>query len=1376
MALDAFGFLERPDGALAQVLNPGVLKWDEIDRSSCVVLVGEPGTGKSHEMRSRFHRSEVDAAIVLRDLRSYDTAQSVFQDVFGGREVQEWIESEGTLTLVLDSLDEALLEIRVLGTWLCEQLRRLPASRLRLRIACRTAQWPLFIETELGEIWNDVSVYEIAPLSRADVSTAATSMGLDAEAFLTEVMRRDAGPLATKPTTLRFLLDAFKKDEAFPSTQVELYDLGCELLCREADERRISGRAGDLEPRERLAVAARLGAITILGNRSAIWRDGGAPSPAEVSLGEVAGGFEPTLGGGTVEVRESAIHETLGTGLFSARGPEGLGWTHQTYGEFLAAKWVVRRELSMPQLESLVRHPDDPDGRFIPQLREVIAWLVSMHAGVRDLVLSVEPELMLESDLPTATAELRAAVVDALLAASDRGTLRRPDWTRWRHYERLKHAGLAKQLRPYLSPRGQKVSTRELVLDIAVAAGVVELQHESAAMALNAAEPLGLRADAARLIAKVGDASTRILLRELAIKPQDDDVEDDLKGASLEAVWPDHVTPKELFAALTSPKKPNRIGDYDSFLARLPERLPREALAPGLQWSAETQLSRFGARSRVRDALLLRSWDHLDSPEVCEAMAAIAVNRLAEFEGLIEHDVDGELQAMVAASPRQRRALLSAIVDRAGPDANLVRYVRGDPCDALVLKDDVDWLLERAIALPAEDQRGEAWAMVLRWTVQFGDSLTFAKLYAHRDEPHIRKQFADWWSPILIDSPGAEDLRQHHRRMREFEQERDARRSQRDLPSAERVLGLVDGIQPPEKSLDGVEHSPWVEAAYEFMRREDGRFQYGAIVEGPTWKLLSTSEQERVLTAAEEYVRTRGSSVSTWALEGKQTWGAWAGDRALRLLQACQPERVTALPKDTVRAWGPVILRNRPAHSESDAFATHLALLARIHEVDAGTVLEALRMALRDEDEKYGGHLMSLEVAARLWDDELMQVMVMAVRDDPWSPAAFRSLLGFLLERESHDARLLAESAFSPRLPRRGPARDRAVAAAAALLASTPDGAWSVVKAPMRRSPAFRREVALAVSQDPLDLRRFPEHDLGEMFAWLTEVFPYPDPDHDGVYSPSAEDQARSLRGNVLAALVNRASPKAALVLEQLAKRFQSLDWLPQTVIRAREAHRRESWSPPMPQQLLALAESAERRLVETRAHLAELLIESLDRFESELHGELPAISGLWDDRGAGRYRPKGEQDLSDAIARHFRRDLRDRGIVAGREVVIRRGGKGGVPGQRTDVYVSAIRATPPGSPISAIVEIKGSWHEELMTALKGQLVDDYLAKNPECGLGLYVVGWYLCNRWHDEPRKRETLQYGTRETLRERLLAQAEEHSSSALTVRSVVLDISWP
>ena len=69
------------------------------------------------------------------------------------------------------------------------------------------------------------------------------------------------------------------------------------------------------------------------------------------------------------------VKETLGTGLFSSRGPNRMGFAHQTYAEFLAARYLFQINMKTDKVTSILRHQNDPEGHVVPQLYEASAWI-----------------------------------------------------------------------------------------------------------------------------------------------------------------------------------------------------------------------------------------------------------------------------------------------------------------------------------------------------------------------------------------------------------------------------------------------------------------------------------------------------------------------------------------------------------------------------------------------------------------------------------------------------------------------------------------------------------------------------------------------------------------------------------------------------------------------------------------------------------------------------------------------------------------------------------------------------------------------------------------------------------------------------------------
>ena len=192
---------------------------------------------------------------------------------------------------------------------------------------------------------------------------------------------------------------------------------------------------------------------------------------------------------------------------------------------------------------------------------------------------------------------------------------------------------------------------------------------------------------------------------------------------------------------------------------------------------------------------------------------------------------------------------------------------------------------------------------------------------------------------------------------------------------------------------------------------------------------------------------------------------------------------------------------------------------------------------------------------------------------------------------------------------------------------------------------------------------------------------------------------------------------------------------------------------------------------------LLGVLIESLQRLQAKLHGETPAVAGVWNEwKQGGRmlYQPKDEERFSDFVKLHLDEDLRGRGVIVNREVQIRRG-EGGVPGERTDIHVDAIRRAGPTDEdydtITAIVEVKGNWHRELFAAMETQMVRRYLRDN-QAQHGLYLVGWFNCPQWDGSDSRKRSLPKVNIEEAQQRFDEQALHLSREGRQIVAVVLD----
>ncbi len=135
-----------------------------------------------------------------------------------------------------------------------------------------------------------------------------------------------------------------------------------------------------------------------------------------------------------------------------------------------------------------------------------------------------------------------------------------------------------------------------------------------------------------------------------------------------------------------------------------------------------------------------------------------------------------------------------------------------------------------------------------------------------------------------------------------------------------------------------------------------------------------------------------------------------------------------------------------------------------------------------------------------------------------------------------------------------------------------------------------------------------------------------------------------------------------------------------------------KTWIPPTPSQVITMLQDRHKRYVENEEQLLSVVVESLQRMQEYLKGELTPNERFWNYEGRGNkrrnFRPKDEESLSDEIAQWLRDDLKpSKGIIVNREVQPRRG-------QKTDIYVNAVKSDPKPNedikPLSIVLEVKG--------------------------------------------------------------------------------------
>lgn len=1347
-----------------------------------LVLIGEPGLGKSTELRTECRRLSEQAGngpdrVHWVSLGTTTETATLSHQIFEAEPYQEWLEGDGHLHLFLDSLDEARLRIPRIADLLLEGLSGAPFGRLSLRITCRSANRHVGLERGLQERFrkDEFGIFELAPLTANDVQALASDRGLDGGSILTRIVQRGLQPLAMVPESLEFLLRVVEATGDLPETRKDAYEQGLRLLAREPDEDRREERRADLTPTERLALASRIaGALVLSGRSSVVVDDNGLPGPDQLILGELVGGVEQDQTSALqtdIDATYSNLKDVVESALFSSSRDGAYGFGQASYAEFLCARWIAGGSLAAEQLDQLLFMDALDRRRVVPQLNEVAAWLADQDRDFFEDLLARDPTVLLRADPLSLDESGRHRLVAALIAGVTSGEVDRWDRRMREKYPTFEHSRISGQLREVICDRERDSRARQVACDVAGACSLEELESDLTDIAVDEREDRDVRDAALSALREfAGSSIERRRLRPLALEPLADDPDDGLKGGALMALWPDDLDASEAFRSLTAPKRRNLLGQYKSFLwNELLDGLRDDDLVVALNWAASlpVQRSYVDARSEVRERLLIRVWPMIGGDDaLLHAYAEVVLRLLGEYADLLSSET-AEKHPDVFVARDLRRKLVSALarlLGEADVEPGVVVISRPPLLDVADTRWLADLLLERESA--GDEVSGEL-AHLLETLVAMGGE-DEPVLEARESNSLLRKLTAERYDPIRLGSEAAMKAKERY----EFWLQRNERVTQEplDIDIRGNVCAALARFEAGE--WDGFWlATKWLEIDVERQKRE---FFVSDLKSLPGWRLIDSSDQERIRVAARGYLKRPPPDPDDWFDGSTINWPAWAGYRAMRLIHDEERNASEELPASLWGDWSPIVVhwpRNDGGEGGEGEF-NDWAVAQSLAKAPTETVKWFCRAL--DKDLRKGGHPFSLHRFRTVWTPLLETEILRRAKNSRLEPEQRAELLGVLLrngseEARSHTRRLVTRGALNGSPGR----REIAVRAAVLLAVAGGEDEWVRIWPLVLEDETFGRAlIERLATRDLLDARQLSVRQMGDLFSWLLARYPYAeDRIHDGASYLDERDHVARYRDSLLGVITEGSTRESVVELGRLIAEHPELDFLREARCRAERRLQQAEWIPPNPQQVVRLSEEVARRYVRSAADLRLVVLESLKRAQARLSGLRSAVADLWD---LGTVRPKRERSVGAWIERHLQDDLDGRGIIVGREVEVRAHPKSKM-GEAVDLLVTAIagKETVGASAVSVSVELKCCWNRDLDTALREQLLDIYLDEESN-NQGIYLVAYFDSPLWDDgDARNRASCRRRSIDQTRTFFASQAASCSASEVAdIDAFVLD----
>ncbi|MBB5980924.1 hypothetical protein [Kribbella solani] len=568
-----------------------------------------------------------------------------------------------------------------------------------------------------------------------------------------------------------------------------------------------------------------------------------------------------------------------------------------------------------------------------------------------------------------------------------------------------------------------------------------------------------------------------------------------------------------------------------------------------------------------------------------------------------------------------------------------------------------------------------------------------------------------------------------------------------DLAAAGREMVQAEGAKDAERieevrrrinAADG-EAVEWWRAAVALADHPGEELFSFDLTERKYWHALTLDEQQGVVGSGVAFLRQWTPKVDEWVgLESKPldlVLPDWSGAHLILTLASHRPDLLRNLPDGDWQKWAPAMVRAVLRDGARGAFQ-------KVREIAPEAGQAAIDLAVIDLARDTSSTTL-VHPLAELGNPRFVEVIASIALADDLPVDRRKQAMGVLEKNHPEKALELAE-----RMPRLSGEPWLASRVLAALKPDILVGAWLGAGA-ITEPQAL---VDLQVTELALEL-------LQPFAGLLFEESQVPQDDEESPFSSVGSVLHRVLQclaeagmTSSLESLLSGRSPEEADYLRH---------FMQDSRIRAAElAH-----GPITPTDLIRLASDADARIVRDEAGLAAALMEELDRIQRYLVDQ-DGFKEIWNGYpGQANAAPEAEDIISDWLVRRINERLKPH-LVADRELQATHH-KGAGTGRRMDITVTR---TGSGTEARVIFEAKRVEHPDLMTALRNQLVDQYL-KPLGLSRGIYIVYWV------NATKRPETWKstHDDRAALRVRLEAQAAQLASQA-TVDVYVLDISGP
>ena len=381
----------------------------------CLILLGDAALGKSTVLNQEYKAlQKADIGVYFIDLKyvgDYTSLRDKFIDL------KKYCNGKSKVYLLLDSFDESQLIFNNIVNCLIDNLKSLDLEKIYIRITCRTVVFPQYLFDELKQLsyrgkerfeFNNakdifkqqfkiinnsketnipVEIYKLLPLNKDDINKVLEYKNINKDDFYNKTLLSEE--LKT-PITALYIIDNYENLDNM--SQFEIYNNICLQLCNE-----YNGQSNKqiLNSNERIKVAATLFTIMLFSNKYSISYDKNVYEYSNNNTfytQKYFGDIKNILDILRFAIPASNIEEVLNTGLFTGNY-DSITFIQKTYMEFLVAKFILDCNL-YDNFKNLIFDEYD---KVLSSFVNTICWLADQNDAIFEEVYSKDPDILLTS-------------------------------------------------------------------------------------------------------------------------------------------------------------------------------------------------------------------------------------------------------------------------------------------------------------------------------------------------------------------------------------------------------------------------------------------------------------------------------------------------------------------------------------------------------------------------------------------------------------------------------------------------------------------------------------------------------------------------------------------------------------------------------------------------------------------------------------------------------------------------------------------------------------------------------------------------------------------------------------------------------------------